>query len=1137
VFDELTRAIRSALESASAQLPPLPGGGDPSLGNALDALDAAAAEINMAPDLDAWAQAVGHWHQALENVAAAAFDRLAAEIPVALSELAARVLMDRTPRTAATLVLAGVIFNAGTTDQPRWRVDYDALVDFITDPDTLINEQRWEDLFADVGHPHSGRLPAVLAGLLLMAPRAIIAIVDQNLSIAGPTPPAVRGDPMGVWGRFRTAAETWFSITLPLGDPAAPAGPNPADDYGWTSGLDPDLSASLIFRSDRRPSVGGEVTDFEMWVALGVDRDRWRYDLGSNWFVEIKPGITAGFGRDGVADQWNGAFAPLAQNSPLLPARPDDPVTIRLARENPGGAPDFQFGPPYDTRLVIADLEAFMRFREATPVFEIGAFVHGLAIVIAPRWFRSFGQPTDTFREGWKFSLDLDIAYGVGRGLTLNLASGLDVLWYVNKFIIGDDGETFNAKLHTIRFVGELLAQDGDFGGRIRFEFHVSCKIGPVKLVADGFGAWGGVWPFGTTGFGGYGRYWGLLPPTGVGLEIRFGDSVTGGGYIDFRDGPTERYAGLLMLKIVDTLDVTAFGIHERTPQGRTSFIAVLGVRFYPGIQLGYGFAITGVGGLVGINRRFDTDALRERLTSGAVGNVLFAPDPVRNAPIILGDAEALFPAADGVHVAGPTGRVSWIGLFHLDAGLLIEIATSPDAYGMTGVTKIALLGSAHATLDEEDEDLLHLQMDLAGFWDGPKKIVEFDSSLVHSRVFYVFLLTGDTAFRLSYGEQPYAMVTLGGFHPDFNPEPAQFPEMARIGVAYDLDQAIRVWLRLELYFAVTTNSIQTGALIEAGWKVGPINAIGFIGFDALIQFSPFKFSVAFTAGMRIRVGSVNVAGVHVKGTLSGPGPITISAEFCIDILFFDICWSGSFDLPPAASVPLPPLPNLLDLLASALSDPSSMSSSGGTGSSSSALVSQPQPDEAGAVIPPYGRIAWVQRVLPLDTELQRYNGQPLPAGPQAFQVTAPANVQTTEVRDHFAPGTFLNRTTSEQLSQATFERLPAGITFGFDMRSGDPVGRNVSIQSYLIPEQQPLVAVSVAFPVGVVAATGGRFARTSEFVRTAPALSVTNEAWVVHVPGAAAAPASSQTDAHTRAARTSGVALPANDLVAMGNV
>ena len=85
------------------------------------------------------------------------------------------------------------------------------------------------------------------------------------------------------------------------------------------------------------------------------------------------------------------------------------------------------------------------------------------------------------------------------------------------------------------------------------------------------------------------------------------------------------------------------------------------------GSRIGYGIRIIGIGGIIGIDRRADTDALRERLTSGAVGNILFAEDPVRNAPILLGDLAALFPVkrrlprprADGAaRVARPEGRV-----------------------------------------------------------------------------------------------------------------------------------------------------------------------------------------------------------------------------------------------------------------------------------------------------------------------------------------------------------------------------------------------------------------------------------------------------------------------------------------------
>ena len=62
-------------------------------------------------------------------------------------------------------------------------------------------------------------------------------------------------------------------------------------------------------------------------------------------------------------------------------------------------------------------------------------------------------------------------------------------------------------------------------------------------------------------------------------------------------------------------------------------------------MHVAFGIFWIGVGGIFGIDRRADTDALRERLTAGAVGNLLFADDPIRNAPMLLGDLAALFPA------------------------------------------------------------------------------------------------------------------------------------------------------------------------------------------------------------------------------------------------------------------------------------------------------------------------------------------------------------------------------------------------------------------------------------------------------------------------------------------------------------
>ena len=82
----------------------------------------------------------------------------------------------------------------------------------------------------------------------------------------------------------------------------------------------------------------------------------------------------------------------------------------------------------------------------------------------------------------------------------------------------------------------------------------------------------------------------------------------------------------------------------------------------FPGIQVGFGFALTGVGGLLAVNRRVDVDALRGRLASGTAGRILAPQDPIRNAPALLADLDAVFPVAPGVTVIGPTAQLIWAG-------------------------------------------------------------------------------------------------------------------------------------------------------------------------------------------------------------------------------------------------------------------------------------------------------------------------------------------------------------------------------------------------------------------------------------------------------------------------------------------
>ena len=126
---------------------------------------------------------------------------------------------------------------------------------------------------------------------------------------------------------------------------------------------------------------------------------------------------------------------------------------------------------------------------------------------------------------------------------------------------------------------------------------------------------------------------------------------------------------------------------------GNRSFILVIGTSFPPGRHIVYGLFWIGAGGIIGIDRRADTDALRERLTSGAVGNILFAEDPVRNTPVILGDLSTLFPPPGGIYVFGLTMQLGCIPLKNeyparLAVGVIIEFDS------ITRPLKIIVLGS-----------------------------------------------------------------------------------------------------------------------------------------------------------------------------------------------------------------------------------------------------------------------------------------------------------------------------------------------------------------------------------------------------------------------------------------------------------
>jgi hypothetical protein len=298
--------------------------------------------------------------------------------------------------------------------------------------------------------------------------------------------------------------------------------------------------------------------------------------------------------------------------------------------------------------------------------------------------------------------------------------------------------------------------------------------------------------------------------------------------------------------------------------KGQPSFLAILGVEFLPPIQLSFGFSLDRVGGIVGLNRRVDTDALRAAVRTGSAGDVLFAVRPPKNPLALVTAADKLFPSRVGTSLVGPSLKLSWLSfgsagsLIGIDLAVIVEIPTG----------KIVILGVARVSIPTMPL-LINLRLDVLGIIDPVERIVSIDASLVDSHVLGIFSVYGDAAARFSWGDPGYTVVSIGGFFPGFTPEPAKVPALRRVGLALDNPIPI-ITVRAEGYFAITSNSIQFGGRWEIGIEVG-IEAHGFLQVDAMVQFRPFHFDARVSAGFDVSAGGFSFASVTLSGSISGP--------------------------------------------------------------------------------------------------------------------------------------------------------------------------------------------------------------------------------------------------------------------------
>ncbi len=312
---------------------------------------------------------------------------------------------------------------------------------------------------------------------------------------------------------------------------------------------------------------------------------------------------------------------------------------------------------------------------------------------------------TETVRKN---ALDLsfspEVIWSSRTGLTFNSKASLDVDVPIATSFGG-------LRIHDLKLKLARSSANGDPIFEVEASTGLDVQLGPVVASIDRIGLRMGFdFAAAQKNLGFVDLGFGFKPPTGVGVAVD-APAVSGGGYL-FLDADKGQYAGVVRLNIEGGIAVTAIGlITTRLPSGAPgfSFLVIITAEDFKPIPIGLGFSLTGIGGIVAINR-----TVRRRLPARGAEE----PDAerravsrrIRSGTPRTSSARSItrFRHVTAAISSDPWRRSRWGSppILTMDLGLVLELGNR---------TRLIVLGRVAAILPSEQNDLLRLQMNSLG--------------------------------------------------------------------------------------------------------------------------------------------------------------------------------------------------------------------------------------------------------------------------------------------------------------------------------------------------------------------------------------------------------------------------------------
>jgi hypothetical protein len=710
----------------------------------------------------------------------------------------------------------------------------------------------------------------------------------------------------------------------------------------------------------------------------------------------------------------------------VLSAPPDQ--RYELAVQGTPAEPWHLIGGPGGTRLDVGGLRlsVAVKFGTGEPEVVVGAATvpagdqGGLALIVDPGDADAFLR--SLLPGPLQVDADLAIQWSSRTGVTLS-GGGLCVTVPLTKTI--GPLAIYNLSI--------CIASDGGIVS-MPISATLGSALGPFALLVQDLGLKLELQPGAEDALlAGLGVAAGFKPPDAIGFSLDIAGVVSGGGVVGLQPEIGRWWGGLAFDFVTVGLEAVVI-VDTRLPGDADawSFFASISATF-PSLPLGFGFFLSGVGGLICLNRAIDTDALATGLRDGAIDALLFPDDPVADAPLIAASLDDWFPAAPGSSVFAVAAEIDWGAPVALVRGQFGVAVTLPE-------TEITLLGSLSIVLPDETAPELELHLDSLGEIDTADGTVWVRASLYDSTLIGAFKLSGDMAAYVSVLNQPYFLLAVGGYHPAFSPPgylPPAVTELERM--AFEVDLSDDIWLGVAGYVAVTANTLQFGAeaTLEASTEflLTTYTATGSAGFDVLLTFSPFSFVADVHVSVEVSADGKELWGADLAVHLEGPKPWYATVRGSVD--FFGIDVPFDLSIGAAEAVEAPPRANVLDDVATALGAVASWREVA-PASAAVQFAADPEPpagdaqDTAPLRVRPDADVQARQSVAPLDRELDIYGVYAID-GPALLTLDAagigdpPGGDDWQPVQDWFAPAQFDVMTRTEKLAAPSYEEMTAG--------------------------------------------------------------------------------------------------------------